>query len=63
MAAARRVPKDTPGDGDLFELDGRGLVGAALVYDGGVVHVAAFAERERERVQHNNLRFRRERLE
>ncbi len=62
VASATRKPKETPGDGDLFELEGPALVGTALIYDGGVVHLALFGTEAPVPVQHNRLQFRRDRL-
>ena len=61
-ASATRRPKKTPGDGDLFEVEGPALVGTALIYDGGVVHLALFGTEARDPVRYNRLRFRRDRL-
>jgi hypothetical protein len=56
-------PKDTAGDGELYELSGRDLSGAALVYDCGVVHTGLFpGEVVIARPDYNPIEFRRERM-
>ena len=49
--------------GALYQLGGDGLIGSALVYDGGVVHMELFAKEPGEPVTFNRLDFRRDRLE
>jgi len=62
MRSASMSPKDTPGDGDLYELSGRDLSGGALVYDCGVVHMGLFpGEVVIARPDYNPIEFRRER--
>ena len=63
LRRAERVSKDTPGSGSLYELRGAGLLGSALVWDQGVVHIAAFRALSIPEPQFDSLRFRRERLE
>jgi len=60
---AERTPKDTPGDGRLYELRGERIMGSALVYDGGVVHIELFTRHDVRPLPFNLLEFRRERLE
>ena len=43
-AAKPRIPALALGD--ELEITGEGLVGAALLYDGGVCHLAAFSDAE-----------------
>jgi hypothetical protein len=63
LRSAKLSPKDTPGDGELYELSGRDLSGAALVYDCGVVHIGLFAgEVVIARPDYNPIEFRRERM-
>jgi hypothetical protein len=62
VKSAGRSPKDTPGDGRLYELRGGGVMGSALVYDGGVVHVELFRHHEIRPLPFNRLQFRRDRL-
>ena len=60
--SASMSPKDTPGDGELYELSGRELSGAVLVYARGVVHMALFpGEVVIARPDYNPIEFRRER--
>jgi len=59
---AKRTPEETPGAGQLYRLDGRDLVGTALVWDGGVVHMELFPSVSVKPMEINSLRFRRERL-
>ena len=63
LSRAARVPKETPGAGDLYELRGAGILGSALVWDGGVAHMELFADEGLEPVRFNRLEFRRQRLE
>lgn len=63
VAEADKLPEDTPGDGALYELRGRGLMGSALVYDDAVVHMELFATETPEPNPFNRLEFRRDRLE
>ena len=63
LANAGRGWRKTPGSGDLYVLEGRSLVGSALLYGGGVVHMELFAKDSPDRVRFNRLEFRRERLE
>jgi len=63
IGAAACRPRTTPGNGTLYRLDGPSLVGSALVYDGGVVHIELFAQTTPEPVPFNRLQFRRDRLE
>ena len=60
---AERVAKDTPGEGRLYELRGGGVIGSALVYDEGVVHMELFRGYVVRPTPFNRLEFRRERLE
>jgi hypothetical protein len=60
---AGQTQKETPGLGDLYELRGQSVLGAALVYEGGVVHMELFSKDVPEPVPFNRLDFRRERLE
>lgn len=62
LGTARQEEKRTPGLGTLYELEGRGLVGSALVWDRGVVHMGAFPTASIAPVDYNALKFRRERL-
>ncbi len=63
VADAERSFKRTPGVGTLCQLSGRSLMGAALLYEGGVVHMELFAKEGPEVVPFNRLEFRRDRLE
>ena len=63
VGSAERQVKKTPGSGALYQLGGDGLIGSALVYDGGVVHMELFAKEPGEPVTFNRLDFRRDRLE
>jgi len=63
LRRAERMPKDTPGEGDLYELRGRHLTGSALVWDRGVVHVGLFPKEPIYEPEFNSLKFRRERLQ
>jgi len=63
VSRAEREVKKTPGNGTLYQLSGDGLIGSALIYDGGVVHMELFAKETAEPVPFNRLDFRRERLE
>jgi hypothetical protein len=60
---ARRVEEDTPGAGDLYQLRGDSVIGSALVYDAGLVHMELFRDHSVRPLQFNRLQFRRERLE
>jgi len=61
---ARQIAKDTPGWGDLYELRGDSLFGAALIYDGGVAHMELFPKTgEPKPVPFNRLDFRRDQLQ
>lgn len=59
---AERTRKDTPGDGELWELRGGGVIGSALVYEGGVVHMELFRGFAGRPVPFRRLEFRRDRL-
>jgi hypothetical protein len=62
--AARQTAKDTPGWGNLYGLRGSSVFGAALVHDGGVVHMELFPKAEDPKpVPFNRLDFRRDRLQ
>jgi hypothetical protein len=63
VADAERTFKRTPGVGTLCQLGGRSLMGSALLYEGGVVHMELFAKEGPEVVPFNRLDFRRDRLE
>ena len=65
IADADKRAEDTPGGGALYKLQGGRLMGSALVYEGGVVHMQAFAFGigDPEPTPLNRLEFRRERLE
>ena len=55
--------KDTPGKGQLYELEGARLFGSALVWQDGIVHLQAFPTRAGiAEPEFNSLQFRRERL-
>lgn len=61
---AKRTPRETPGQGVLYKLTGGGVIGAALVYDGGVVHMELFRGLTIQPVvEFNPVEFRRNRLE
>jgi hypothetical protein len=63
LRSARMSPKDTPGDGDLFDLAGHDLTGTALLYDCGVVHIGLFPDEVAiAEPDFNSLEFRRERV-
>lgn len=62
LRSAEMSVKDTPGDGELYELSGRGLSGTALVYEHGIVHIALFPNDVIARPDYNSLEFRRERV-
>jgi hypothetical protein len=59
---ASRTPRDTPGEGALYELRGQSLFGSALV-ECGVVHIELFPNDQVRAFPFNRLEFRRERLE
>lgn len=62
LRSAQMSAKETPGGGDLYELSGPGLEGAALIYENGVVHMGLFpGEAVIARPDYNPLEFRRER--
>lgn len=63
ITEAGRGSKKTPGDGNLYVLESRSLVGCALLYGGGVVHMELFSKEGPDPVRFNPLQFRRERLE
>ena len=63
VGSAEREMKKTPGSGALYQLSGDAVMGSALVYDGGVVHMELFAKEPGEPVAFNRLDFRRDRLE
>ncbi len=63
IAQAEREVRKTPGNGTLYQLRGEGLMGSALIYDGGVVHMELFAKGVAEPIPFDRLQFRRERLE
>lgn len=64
LQRAERNPKDTPGEGQLYELRGAAIIGSALAHERAVVHMqlfpALFAERPVQ--DYNRLQFRREHL-
>ena len=60
---ASRTPKDTPGSGSLYELRGGGVLGSALVYQGGIVHMELFRALSVPEPIYGRLEFRRERLQ
>lgn len=62
MTRAEKRRKPTPGSGSLYELRGAGLIGSALVYDEGVVHMELFKGYVVRPMPFNRLEFRRERL-
>jgi hypothetical protein len=62
LRSARLSSKDTPGEGELYELSGHDLTGAALLLDCGVVHIALFPDAAIAEPDYNSLEFRRERL-
>ncbi len=62
LRSTNMSPKNTPGDGDLYDLNGRDVTGAALIYERGVVHIALFPKLAVTRPDYNSLEFRRERL-
>ena len=63
VRSAEMSAKDTPGDGELYELTGRELSGAALVFDCGLVHVGLFPGQVTiAEPDYNSLEFRRERV-
>jgi hypothetical protein len=62
VKSAARKPKDTPGDGVVYELRGRDVSGAALIWDRGLVHMELFPEFSVKDIDYNSLRFRRDRL-
>ena len=62
VADAERTFKRTPGVGTLCQLTGRSLVGSALLYEGGVVHMELFRRHDARPAGFNRLEFRRERL-
>ncbi len=63
MGRAERSRGPSPGAGTLWELRGREIMGSALVYEEGVVHVELFRRRHVRPLRFNRLQFRRERLE
>jgi hypothetical protein len=60
-----RTPKDTPGEGVIYELRGGDILGSALVWQAGVVHMELFKAvfLTQTQPEFNGLKFRRERLE
>ncbi|MFB3882197.1 MAG: ARPP-1 family domain-containing protein [Armatimonadota bacterium] len=54
--------KDTPGDGELYDLSDHDISGAALIYERGVVHIALFPDAVIAQPDYNALEFRRERV-
>jgi len=63
LRSAEISVKDTPGDGELYELSGRDLNGVALVFDCGLVHVGLFPGQVAiAEPDYNSLEFRRERV-
>ncbi len=63
VADAERSFKRSPGVGTLCQLGGRSLMGSALLYEDGVVHMEVFAKEGPEPVPFDRLQFRRQRLE
>ncbi len=64
LHSARMSPKDTPGDGELYDLSARNISGTALLYDCSVVHLALFpGEIAVAEPAFNTLQFRRDRLQ
>jgi len=62
LRQADRSRKDTPGQGTLYELRGAGILGSALVYQKGVVHMELFQGVFAATRDFNRLQFRRGRL-
>ncbi|MCJ7823212.1 MAG: hypothetical protein MUQ26_09095 [Armatimonadetes bacterium] len=63
VTRAETSRKQTPGSGTLYELRGGGVIGSALVYREGVVHMELFRGYAVQPVRFNRLDFRRERLQ
>ena len=63
VTRAETSRKPTPGAGTLYELRGGGVIGSALVYREGVVHMELFRGYAVQPVRFNRLDFRRERLQ
>jgi len=63
VTRAEKSRKPTPGAGTLYELRGGGVIGSALVYREGVVHMELFRGYAVQPVRFNRLDFRRERLQ
>ncbi len=62
VTRAETSRKPTPGAGTLYELRGGGVIGSALVYQEGVVHMELFRGYSVRPVRFNRLEFRRDRL-
>ncbi|UCC69433.1 MAG: hypothetical protein JSV79_05845 [Armatimonadota bacterium] len=62
ITRAEKTRKPTPGAGTLYELHGGGIIGSALVYQEGVIHMELFRGYVVRPVRYNRLEFRRDRL-
>ncbi|MDH4178954.1 MAG: hypothetical protein OEV33_00470 [Armatimonadota bacterium] len=62
ITRAEKTRKPTPGAGTLYELHGGGIIGSALAYQEGVIHMELFQGYVVRPMRYNRLEFRRDRL-